>query len=94
MSQCSVHHAVPGVTGIGDENTCTCHVCYRRFGASLEDLDEGFGSVTGLCILFFFKNCQHLRTVAHSTRSLLMWPSIRTWLGRLTMKDACQMLRA
>lgn len=57
MSQCSVNHAVPGVTGIGDESKCTCHVCYRCLRVSLEDLDEGFESVTGLCIFFFFKNC-------------------------------------
>jgi len=57
MSQWSVNHAVPGVTGIGVDSKCTCPVCYRCLRASLEDLDEGFESVTALCILFFFKNC-------------------------------------
>jgi len=57
MSQWPVNHAVPGVTGIGDESKRTYHVCYRCLRASLEDLDEGFGSVTGLRTLFFFKNC-------------------------------------
>lgn len=56
MSQWPVNHAVPGVTGIGDESKRTYHVCYRCLRASLEDLDEGFESVTGLRTLFFFKN--------------------------------------
>jgi hypothetical protein len=71
MSLWSVNHAVPGVTGIGEKSRCTCHICYTRLRTSLEDLDKGFESVTGPCILFFFKKTTNIIcTVAHSTGSL------------------------